>query len=1101
MINRKVLSTALVMFFVLSTGLFAVTAEEIEKMNAAMPDNVVARPQTSRTMLVFNLCNTFKHSSIPYWDKALDIMGRKTGAFTVEHSSDMSVFSDQNLKKYDIICFNNTTSLTPNEAQQKAIMNFIKSGKGIVGIHAATDSFYQWPEGMEMMGGVFTGHPWTGGGTWAVKLDEPDHPLMKSFKGQNFKINDEIYRTDPPLYSRNKQRVLMSLDMSDPTTKNAEGVKPDDMDTGITWIKRVGKGRLFYCSLGHNNHLTWNPAVLGHYLAGIQYAAGDNEVDDSPVGNMAELDTLIAQVRKSEWDNRDAAAQLDLLIRSYYENTAMLAKVEQKLLAALEAKPTLTGIDTICRELKIIGTEKSVPVLSKLAAQPETSAPALYALEKIPGKAVDAALVKTATSTQDTNVQIGIINTLGVRKSESVITLSKQILNDKTDVAIVQALGALGTEAAVTELNRIGSRLSEAGTQRWADAMLMCADARQQTGQRSQAVAIYQKLYKTQSSSLIQAAALAGWVRLDASDAEAVVRAAIEGSDPILQTAGIRSLPYLSKNTSLLKRLATSAAEFPAGVQIQLVTVMPKASETIGRDLAAAMLNSSEEAVRIAACDALEQCGDESVIAPLATMIAQSKSRNEQKAARQTLYRISGKPVDSAVVRQIADYQNSTLNEKAIAELIKATVERGIETAPEVLFRTATADSRVISSESIRALQSLAGPEYMEELVSLLTARPSSATEKAVIIAGEKINARNDRAMILLAEYPKMADNETVQVSMLNVIGKLGDAHAVSLLEKEFSSSNPAIQEAAFRAMADWPGNEFADHMKKLAQSDADAKTKVLAFRAYVQIVGKNMNDGTADELIAAYAFAPRADEQKVVIGALGNTSSTAALKFVQNKLSDSALKAEAQVAAVNICEKIANFDPSSVKPVLQVLKDCDNTSVREKAAELMANLPDFDGMVVDWKIAGPFTASGKNGEALFDHVFAPEEDMNKGQWQDARRLLDRNGMFDLNKLDQGDNRAAYFKTTITSPKATDAVFGIGSDDAVKVWLNGKLVHANNAARAVQKDQDKVKVQLVRGDNTVLVKVVDFASNWGFCMTVADTTGNEIDGLKVNCAI
>ena len=76
----------------------------------------------------------------------------------------------------------------------------------------------------------------------------------------------------------------MSLDMSDPTTRNAEGVTPpDDMDTGISWIKSVGKGRLFYCSLGHNPQITWDKPILEHYLAGIQYAMGDLKVDDTPI--------------------------------------------------------------------------------------------------------------------------------------------------------------------------------------------------------------------------------------------------------------------------------------------------------------------------------------------------------------------------------------------------------------------------------------------------------------------------------------------------------------------------------------------------------------------------------------------------------------------------------------------------------------------------------------------------------------------------------------------------------------------------------------------------------------------------------------------------
>ena len=157
------------------------------------------------------------------------------------------------------------------------LLDFIKSGKGLVGIHAAADNFYKWPEALEMMGNKFTGHPWGAGGTWAIKIDKPDHPLTAPFGGKSFKIRDEIYRTDPPLYSRDNQLVLMSLDMSDGATSGAKGIKPTDADTGITWIKNWGQGRVFYCGLGHNNDVFWNTPVLEHFLLGVQYAAGDLE--------------------------------------------------------------------------------------------------------------------------------------------------------------------------------------------------------------------------------------------------------------------------------------------------------------------------------------------------------------------------------------------------------------------------------------------------------------------------------------------------------------------------------------------------------------------------------------------------------------------------------------------------------------------------------------------------------------------------------------------------------------------------------------------------------------------------------------------------------
>lgn len=261
------------------------SAEEIKKMEQAMPKAPVVKPAKPRKILVLNLCQGFRHSSVPFWDRALQIMGEKTGAFTATITSDLNDLAKDNLHKYDALCLNNTTrlKLDPKKTPKlcESLMSFVKGGKGIIGIHAATDNFYQWPEAMEMMGGKFTGHPWGGGGTWAIKIDKPDHPLMKSFGGKGFKINDEIYRTDPPLYSRGKQLVLMSLDMSDAKTKN-KSQRPEDADTGISWIKTKGKGRIFYCSLGHTHHITWNTPILGHFLAGIQFALGDLKVDTKP---------------------------------------------------------------------------------------------------------------------------------------------------------------------------------------------------------------------------------------------------------------------------------------------------------------------------------------------------------------------------------------------------------------------------------------------------------------------------------------------------------------------------------------------------------------------------------------------------------------------------------------------------------------------------------------------------------------------------------------------------------------------------------------------------------------------------------------------------
>ena len=261
--------------------------DEIRKISEAVPNAPAVAPKDTRKVLVFWRCEGFFHSSIPVVNAAMEIMGEKTGAFEVAAvTDDYAVFTKESLEQFDVICLNNTTTLKfdPNKTPDRceALLEFVQSGKGLVGIHAAADNFYDWPEGMQMMGNKFTGHPWGSGGTWAIKIDKADHPLTAPFQGKSFKISDEIYRTDPPLYSRERQLVLMSLDMDDPVTGKVDGLKPTDQDTGISWVRTLGKGRVFYCGLGHNDAVLWNPAVLEHLLLGMQFAAGDLEVPTEP---------------------------------------------------------------------------------------------------------------------------------------------------------------------------------------------------------------------------------------------------------------------------------------------------------------------------------------------------------------------------------------------------------------------------------------------------------------------------------------------------------------------------------------------------------------------------------------------------------------------------------------------------------------------------------------------------------------------------------------------------------------------------------------------------------------------------------------------------
>ncbi len=268
------------------------TEEQIRKMEAAAPADAPADPARPRKVLVWG--HLWTHDPNLFAAECLKIMGRKSGAFEATVSEDPLTLLPDSLSQYDAVVMNNIHERDPflpqnlqdlpqdeqkaaqeqAEAIQQSILDFVNGGKGIVGIHAATAACQNWPEYGEMMGGYYGGHITD---DVPVRLDEPEHPMNACFKGESFRIRDEIYIFREP-YSREKLRVLLSLDL---TQMDDPGQRPDK-DYAITWIREYGGGRVFYCSLGHVADTYWNPVVLEHFLAGIQFALGDLKADAAP---------------------------------------------------------------------------------------------------------------------------------------------------------------------------------------------------------------------------------------------------------------------------------------------------------------------------------------------------------------------------------------------------------------------------------------------------------------------------------------------------------------------------------------------------------------------------------------------------------------------------------------------------------------------------------------------------------------------------------------------------------------------------------------------------------------------------------------------------
>ena len=206
------------------------------------------------------------------WPSMLAAMSDKSEAFDVVFSNSDKDFTTENLAEYQAVFLNNTSAIERafSNASRKALIEFVGNGGGLAAIHAVADG--GWSQFTRLLGARADGHPWKGNKTWKIRVEDPGHPLMSSFDGEDFEIRDELYRFRD--YDRGRLRVLMSVDTQASPRVNKHR---QDGDHALSWIREHGKGRVFYSALGHNASTLRNPAVLGHWLAGVQYVLGNLE--------------------------------------------------------------------------------------------------------------------------------------------------------------------------------------------------------------------------------------------------------------------------------------------------------------------------------------------------------------------------------------------------------------------------------------------------------------------------------------------------------------------------------------------------------------------------------------------------------------------------------------------------------------------------------------------------------------------------------------------------------------------------------------------------------------------------------------------------------
>ncbi|MEO9891223.1 ThuA domain-containing protein [Aurantibacter sp.] len=303
---NRFLSTLLLLFFIntisaQSLEVVKIDDEWLSKIEKLAPSEPTVKNVTKKKILVFSKATGFDHWTIPHNIELLKIMAKKSGVFEVHIGFDIEQFEKKNLNKYDAVILNNSnpsgpnrdlfndllsqnTSLSDIEIKTKAaiyeqnFMNFIAKGGGLMLLHGAITIQNNSMPFSRLTGGSFDYHPKQQ--EIHVKEVDSNHPMVQAFKGNGLTHVDEPYFFKNA-YSELNFRPLLYMEVD-----KIEGQKKEVKDEIIyvAWIKKYGKGRVFYTSPSHNAQSLENPELLQFFLDGMQYVVGDLKCDDSPIG-------------------------------------------------------------------------------------------------------------------------------------------------------------------------------------------------------------------------------------------------------------------------------------------------------------------------------------------------------------------------------------------------------------------------------------------------------------------------------------------------------------------------------------------------------------------------------------------------------------------------------------------------------------------------------------------------------------------------------------------------------------------------------------------------------------------------------------------------
>ena len=588
---------------------------------------------------------------------------------------------------------------------------------------------------------------------------------------------------------------------------------------------------------------------------------------------------------------------------------------ERELIAVLRSNAADNEKAMTCKKLAVEGSGAAVQDLASLLKDEKLASWARIALEAIPGKAADEALVKASYSLQG-KLLIGVINSIGVRRDAAAVdSLKIRLLDKDSDVASAAAvaLGRIGNSNSALFLTELLGTAPANVRSAVAEGLVVCAARFHSEGKNADAIKIYDNVRTADVPKQRVLEATRGAILARNLDGIPLLLEQLRAPDKALFQIGLstaRELKGREVDQALAAELDKAAPERAA-----LIIYAMADRGTVDMPAILKAAKAGQPAVRLAAINALGMVGNASCV-PVLLDIAGEAESELSKAAKSTLAEMTDAGVNKAIAERLPKADG-----KMVATLIEIVGLRRIEATQELIKALSNPDKGVRAA-AFMALGNTVPPSQLNVLIEQVVSPKRAEDLEAAILslktAAIRMPDQEDCASKLSGA--SNAASASTKVALLEIIGAVGGKKALQTIEQAAKTDDAQLKDVSSKLLGEWMTIDAAPVLLNLAKTGPADKYQVRALKGYIRIARQFVKNESEKAAMFSNAFdsARQPAEQKLVIDNLKAFPSIDTLKLAVRIAQSPELKEEASQAAIAISEdkKFAG-KPEEAKDIL----------------------------------------------------------------------------------------------------------------------------------------------------------------------------------------